>query len=247
MLFWWLAPYDYSQGARILTYARRLLASMTARSSILFGAAALSTVVFAQIADVVIDRHADAFDLKVAVALRQWDRSSLDLVMRLATYAGSWFVVVPVCVVVTLVAIRRRHWEEAAVLLTASVVTITVSGLLKAFVARARPTLFHELPNPTSYSFPSGHAVTSVAVYGTVAAVLVALFPKRRGFIVSGAIIAIFMIGFSRVYLGVHWPSDVLGGYVLGIPILAAAIYSLPRRARIVVGTSSETSVHGIE
>jgi membrane-associated phospholipid phosphatase len=87
--------------------------------------------------------------------------------------------------------------------------------LLKLLVGRARPdayALFHL----DSYSFPSGHATAAMALYGCIAYVLCKIYPKHRTFWLASAAIVIVGIGISRIYLGVHYPSDVLGGYVLG-------------------------------
>ena len=89
---------------------------------------------------------------------------------------------------------------------------------LKAAFARARPDLVDHLVEVVSPSFPSGHALMSAAVYLTLAGLLGRRgvdAPVRRSLFWL-AVALVLLIGISRVYLGVHWPSDVLGGWVLG-------------------------------
>ena len=87
--------------------------------------------------------------------------------------------------------------------------------LIKILVERARPADVALLQLDT-YSFPSGHATTAMALYGFLAYVLWQLYPKWRLLIVTLSALLITGIGISRVYLGVHYPSDVIGGYLLG-------------------------------
>jgi undecaprenyl-diphosphatase len=87
--------------------------------------------------------------------------------------------------------------------------------VMKIAIERARPdgfALFHL----DTYSFPSGHATGAMALYGFVAYILCALYPRKRVLWIAPASFIIFMIGASRVYLGVHFPSDVLGGFLVG-------------------------------
>ena len=91
------------------------------------------------------------------------------------------------------------------------------SGLaLKYIVQRARPG--DPLPAivETGYSFPSGHAVGSMVFYGFIAFLLCRLYPRYAKAVVAAAALIILIIGFSRLYLGVHFPSDVIAGYLLG-------------------------------
>ena len=90
--------------------------------------------------------------------------------------------------------------------------------MIKALVSRSRPDLVGRLMEETSKSFPSGHAALSAIVYLTLATLLFPVLPDRRirAFVLVVALVLTFSVGVSRVYLGVHWPSDVAAGWALG-------------------------------
>ncbi|MCX6788164.1 MAG: phosphatase PAP2 family protein [Candidatus Kaiserbacteria bacterium] len=92
----------------------------------------------------------------------------------------------------------------------------TTGYFMKILVGRARPSGLISSIAETSFSFPSGHATAAMALYGFLAYLLCALFPERKAAVLTAAVLLIGVIGFSRLYLGVHFPSDVLAGYLLG-------------------------------
>lgn len=87
---------------------------------------------------------------------------------------------------------------------------------IKAVVARARPSGLIPSVIETSYSFPSGHATAALALYGFMAYMLCRRYPKHAGKIAAAGAGVILAVGASRLYLGVHFPSDVIAGYLLG-------------------------------
>jgi len=90
--------------------------------------------------------------------------------------------------------------------------------LLKAVFARPRPTFSDPLATALYYSFPSGHAMMSLIAYGLLGYFLFNALPERwqRVVVSAGLIVLILLIGFSRIYLGVHYLSDVLAGFAVG-------------------------------
>ena len=92
--------------------------------------------------------------------------------------------------------------------------------------------MFDEITRPETFSFPSGHALLAMAVYGGIAAVLVTLLPWRPVAVIGAAALLIVSIGFSRVYLGVHWPIDVLAGFAAGVPLIVATVHLLHTQGR---------------
>jgi len=100
---------------------------------------------------------------------------------------------------------------------------------LKHVFGRARPTLFPEISLPADSSFPSGHSMGSMAIYGTVGRALIALYPEHRRLALVATPLLIAAIGFSRILLGVHWPSDVAAGFAAGVPFVLVARYLSPQ------------------
>lgn len=110
-----------------------------------------------------------------------------------------------------------RNAEAGLVLFTA-IGGQFVSETLKAFVGRPRPDLVAHIVDTTSASFPSGHAMMSAAIFLTIGAMLARVQERRRvkTYIRAVAVLITLLVGASRVYLGVHWPTDVLAGWCLG-------------------------------
>ncbi|MEO9132601.1 MAG: phosphatase PAP2 family protein [Sphingomonas sp.] len=137
--------------------------------------------------------------------------------------------VLPVIVAVTagFLAVRRL-WLTMWLVLGGTITGSIAVGLIKTLVARARPELTDHLVQVSSASFPSGHAANSAIVYLTIATLIVQIVEGRgtRIYILSVTALLVTVIGISRLYLGVHWPSDVLAGWSFGT-LWALAWWSL--------------------
>ena len=151
----------------------------------------------------------------------------------LCTLLANTGTVVFLTVAAVIVLALRRKFAEAIL------VTVVVAGgqalgtLVKNLVARQRPPVETALiGQPGTYAFPSGHAVAAVLLYGVLAFLLVNELSSRRARIAVtvAAVAIIVLVGISRVYLGVHWPSDVLGAWVLAGMWLALCVTVFNRR-----------------
>jgi undecaprenyl-diphosphatase len=129
---------------------------------------------------------------------------------------------------------------------------VTLSGAaasayaLKEIVQRARPSGLIPAVTETSFSFPSGHAVASVALYGFIAFLLSRLYPRHKRVAAALAALVALTISFSRLYLGVHYPSDVIAGFILGGLWLWIGIWVTNRfrsRREIVVESITEVTI----
>ena len=157
---------------------------------------------------------------------------------RILTWAGSSAVLTPLVVLGGgVVIVRSRDWRPGVTLLCALGGAIALYNLVKLAVERPRPPASQMLVQVTGSSFPSGHATGSLAVYGMLSAVLWASSSSpRRVLLWLGAFLLAALAGLSRVYLGVHWFTDVLGGWALGglwlATLLAVLLLARSRRVR---------------
>lgn len=121
----------------------------------------------------------------------------------------------------------RRDWPRTIALALTSVVGLVLSTALKMIFHRGRPETAAEFITRQSWSFPSGHAMSSMIGYGFLTVLLLDQVSGphwRRRAIVAGAVILIGAIGFSRLYLGVHYLSDVVGGWLAGAAWLLVCV-----------------------
>lgn len=141
-------------------------------------------------------------------------------VMRLVTEIGGTAVVAGLALVVAAVLAWRRPERRGDSLLIVIVAAGVGAMILisKPIVGRTRPPLAQRLAEETNQSFPSGHATASIALLGVLLVVLLPLVARRwaRLLMIVGAVLVVALIGVSRLYLGVHWATDVVGGWLTG-------------------------------
>jgi undecaprenyl-diphosphatase len=139
-------------------------------------------------------------------------------VARVVTWLGSSVVMVPVIVAVgAFFLVRRRDWRPGLALVAAFGGAVILYNVVKQAVERPRPPAAHMIGQASGFAFPSGHATGAIALWGMLAVVLWARGPRRlRALVWPSAFLIVWAVGASRLYLGVHWFTDVLGGYALG-------------------------------
>jgi undecaprenyl-diphosphatase len=136
------------------------------------------------------------------------------------------FIAIPGIGIAALLA-RKRKWLILKGWTAALVGGPIIENILKRSIRRPRPEFAAAFLHGFSYSFPSGHAMNSTIAYGMLAYILVTLWTRRSASkvgIVLFTVLLVLGIGFSRLYLGVHYLSDVLGGFAVGSVWLAACI-----------------------
>jgi membrane-associated phospholipid phosphatase len=163
--------------------------------------------VFTDLAEDVWFREGFAWDAPLIAAVHHLSRPWLDTAMRVATWTGEGGAATLVIVLAAWLAWRHRGLDAAAVVVSFAGAA-ALNALLKLLLARPRPAFFPPLVAESGFSFPSGHVTAAVAVYGLLA-VLLWRRSHRIWAIASG--VWVLVVAFSRVYLGVHYPSDTLG------------------------------------
>jgi len=134
--------------------------------------------------------------------------------------------------------VLARRWRTALFLLVSTFGGLALGQLLKAAFGRARPDLVVHGTRVFSESFPSGHAMQATVTYLTLAALVARSLADRKArvYAIALAVFVSVVVGVTRVYLGVHWPTDVLAGWVFGGTwslLCGAAAYALQRRRKL--------------
>ncbi|NJK47623.1 phosphatase PAP2 family protein [Candidatus Gracilibacteria bacterium] len=157
-----------------------------------------------------------SWDISILLAIHQIAQTRLDSFAAMLTELGTSWGVVPVTAIIALILLLLRQWLQSLYLLTTVLGGYAISVTVKTLLHRARPSLWElSYPLPSDYAFPSGHAMSSMTL---VVALIVLSWGSRWSASISifGTIFAV-AIGWTRMYLGVHFPSDVLGGWMLAI------------------------------
>ncbi|HET7586273.1 MAG TPA: phosphatase PAP2 family protein [Gemmatimonadaceae bacterium] len=191
---------------------------------LLAGAALL---LFAAITENVVERESLAqFDLRLAGAFHASTTRSGARIFGIVTEMGSGEAILLVGIIVAGVLIVRRRGYLLAGWTAALVGAWVLNALLKVLVRRERPAFANQWVTVHSFSFPSGHAMSSLVTYGMLAYVAVLALHNRhaRNVVLVFTTVLVLAIGLSRLYLGVHYFSDVIGGYAGGVVWLAACI-----------------------
>lgn len=199
--------------------------------------AIVALLLFVGLSQEVLRSGSDRFDESIRAAVHAHASPALTSFFRAITNLGDWMVLVPACLLVGLLFYLRGLRQQLRLLLVTMAGALLLDGVLKVVVRRARPVPFF-IPEPSTYSFPSGHALVSFCFYGLLAGMM-ALSLKatwQKAAVWAGAAGLIGLIGLSRIYLGVHWPSDVLAGYAAAV-VWMGAIRAVAVRERKLPGT----------
>jgi undecaprenyl-diphosphatase len=215
----------------------RLLLGLTATALILYG--------FFHTLGEVREGDTYAFDRTILLALRRPGDLGVPIgphwlqeTARDVTALGGFSVLSLVVVVATALLLIHRRRFQAVVFVAAVLLGQLLAGVTKHLVGRGRPDLVPHLDMVYSASFPSGHSALSPIVYFTLAGILAAGEASRAAKLLLLAVAALLVlgVGVSRVYLGVHWPTDVLAGWAMGTAVALTATLVLhrlaPHRAR---------------
>ncbi len=194
----------------------RLMTFITTMGVVWLGICLLLLLGLAHLSSEVLEQEAFGLDERILLWIHQFANPWLDHLMLGVTRLGNPSIVIPLAGLGVSWLLWRRQGRRAAIFALNCAGGAILSTGLKMFFGKPRPELWPRLIDELTYSFPSGHALGSMVLYGFLAYLLAQRWPQMRGWIYGAAVLLIGGIGFSRLYLGVHWPTDVLAGYSVG-------------------------------
>jgi len=203
---------------------------------------------FLALASEAMEGDTTALDTKILVSLRKADDPSRPIgpawietaLLDLTAIGGPTVLGLVVFSVVGFLALQGRYHTALIVLITAASGEVANIAMKNIFL-RPRPTVVPHLRDVVSTSFPSGHAMESAIIYLTLGAMLMRLAERRltKLYCIGMAIFVTFLVGVSRVYLGVHYPTDVIGGWIFGF-LWASLCWLVSQRFEEQTGVAEE-------
>lgn len=201
---------------------------------------------FAELAEQVMEGDTQRFDERVLRRLDAIDHPWLDTALLEVTSLGNGTVVIAIAGIAATFLWLTRHRYSAGLLVAATLGGLVLNNLLKAYFDRPRPQVVTWGTHVATSSFPSGHATSAVVVYATVA-YLVATLQRRawaRALTLAVAALVMLLIAASRLFLGVHYPSDVVAGMAIGLAWTAFCVAALEALHRFIVREAPEAAEH---
>ncbi|MGB3760147.1 MAG: phosphatase PAP2 family protein [Rivularia sp. (in: cyanobacteria)] len=191
-----------------------------------FAIAAFSVWGFFQIAERVFSEQTTEFDIAILQSIYKLHTPLLNQIMTGITFLGNGSTLIYLSSIVMIFLLVSKKFVSAFTLVIVTSGGIGLNVWLKNIFSRVRPALWERIVDVNSFSFPSGHAMVSLIVYGFIGYLLIANFRSWSSVFLFFTALIILAIGFSRLYLGVHWPTDIIAGYAAGLVWLISCILS---------------------
>lgn len=185
--------------------------------------------VFGSLAEDIVEKERFSFDKPALLYLHGHSSAFMDSIMTVMTNAGSGPVLFALCMLLAAILLARNNRTGAAYVATCLTGSALLNQACKHLFARARPDLWLSSLPETSFSFPSGHAMNSMAL--CAALVIVLWQGKWRVAALSCGAVFVLLVGISRLYWGVHYPSDIVAGWACGIAWTCSVKYVFDSRA----------------
>jgi len=203
----------------IATARKRLLEFLSLSLLLGLGAAIAALVFFGWLADEVLEGETRHFDDVTRAAVHTIASPTMTTTMRGVSFLGSTLFLSAATIFVVLWFVLRKWGREAALLAITMIGASALNTTLKLAFKRPRPVPFFNLTPPETYSFPSGHSLASCCFFAGLAAILSGRVKSRRArtIIWIAAATMFVLIGLSRIYLGVHYTTDVIAGFVAAL------------------------------
>jgi undecaprenyl-diphosphatase len=176
-----------------------------------------SIFIFWRFADELVEEELHTFDITIIDWVQSFISDKLTKIIEIFTFLGSTKAVIVISILTIILMLFNKKWWETLFFIVAVSGSSLFNLLLKLIFQRTRPSI-HPLIIETGYSFPSGHSMVSFVLYGMITYFLVLFYVKRFAKIITILFFSllVLLIGVSRIYLGVHYPSDVLAGFAVG-------------------------------
>lgn len=177
----------------------------------------------------ILSNAATAFDNSLQSIIFSMRNDYLTVFFKIITYSANWQTLSIFCAV--FLAMKKTRIRVGVPLSIAAAISTLLYQAAKMLYARPRPEMSFHLIEQGGLSFPSGHSMTGLVFYGLLIYFIAEYGIENRAqkALLSFMVVLIFLIGFSRVYLGVHYPTDVLAGWFLGTGILVSALIILEK------------------
>lgn len=187
------------------------------------------TLAFAKLGEWVRAGGTQQYDVAGLQWISQHHSPTLTKIMTELTFLGTGTVVLTIVGVAAMFLWHTEHKHSARLLLASVAGGILLNNMLKLWFARPRPEVFERMTHTASSSFPSGHAMSAMVCYGTVAYLVMRLQKHHWSRVLTGTTAFILILGIctTRLYLGVHYPSDVIAGMVIGLAWAAFCMATL--------------------
>lgn len=171
-------------------------------------------IIFAQLADEVIEKEPIEGDIAILNFIHGFASPMLDAIFLVITNLGGAIAMIIISACIIGYFLYKKHWQSAAVILFGVGGAAGANLILKLLFQRDRPSLWTSMVVEHSYSFPSGHAMASSAFAVTM--IVLSWRTRYRWWVVAAAGLFTLLVGVSRMYFGVHYPTDILAGWCVG-------------------------------
>jgi undecaprenyl-diphosphatase len=172
-------------------------------------------LIFGSLAEEVWEKEGFFFDIPILLAIHSNAQPQLDIFVSYLTNLGVFWGVLPAAVITALFLVVRRWWRALEFFLITLVGSAIINRTAKLLLHRVRPHLWTSPAPEFDYGFPSGHAMVSMTF---VAALVILSWNSRwRLFVLIAGTLFVLVIGWTRLYLGVHYPSDILAGWMVAL------------------------------
>lgn len=162
------------------------------------------------------EKEVFSFDRSFLLWIHQFANPQFDRIFLFFTALDDPPTVVTIFIITIAWLVMKRRYSDGIRFTIVCAGGVLINQVMKLFFAKPRPELWHRLITETSFSFPSGHAVGSMVVYGFIAYILAKEMQQHKHIVYATASLLIIAIGLSRLYLGVHYPTDIIAGYGIG-------------------------------